>query len=81
MGIWKFSFLGFLSVSFLFTIDAIQLHMNQPTERISGAFFVLNFCFSALPCSIVLLNLVIVINFFHGFMSLKCCVFVVNYQF
>jgi hypothetical protein len=38
MGIWKFSFLGFLSVSFLFTIYAIQLHMNQPTERISGAF-------------------------------------------
>jgi len=38
MGRWKLSFLGFLCAYFLFTIGAVELGRNQPTERISGIF-------------------------------------------
>nr|AFK43167.1 unknown [Medicago truncatula] len=37
MGIWKLGFLGLLCATFLFTIDAVELRRNQPTERISGS--------------------------------------------
>lgn len=41
MGIWKLGFLGLLCATFLFTIDAVELRRNQPTERISGSFLLI----------------------------------------
>jgi hypothetical protein len=44
MGFWKLGFLGILCGAFLFSIDAVELRRNQPTERISGSYL-----FSAFP--------------------------------
>jgi len=41
MGIWKLGFLVLLFAAFLFTIDAVELRRNQPTERISGSFLLI----------------------------------------
>jgi hypothetical protein len=44
MGFWKLGFFGILCGAFLFSIDAVELRRNQPTERISGSYL-----FSAFP--------------------------------
>jgi hypothetical protein len=46
MGFWKLGFLGILCGAFFFSIDAVELRRNQPTERISGSFFFQLFLFS-----------------------------------
>lgn len=40
MGIWKLGFWGLLCAAFVFSVDAVELRRNQPTERIAGRFFV-----------------------------------------
>jgi hypothetical protein len=46
MGFWKLGFLGILCGAFSFSIDAVELRRNQPTERISGSYFFSAFIFS-----------------------------------
>lgn len=40
MGFWKWVFLGLLCAAFISSIDAVELHRDQPTERISGGFWI-----------------------------------------